>query len=73
MTKRLLITQQIHLIHNKGLLIDENKTLISSLNWDENSFEKNREAAVLITSPAVHAHYEAIFELDWRVSKDSQF
>ena len=55
-------------IHNKGLLVDGDWTLISSINWDENSFEHNREAAVLINSPEVHAHYEALFERDWQVS-----
>ena len=55
-------------IHNKGMLVDGDKTLVSSINWDENSFEKNREAAVIITSPDVFNHYEALFDSDWRVS-----
>ncbi len=55
-------------IHNKGALVDGNLTLISSINWNENAIQRNREAAVLIKSPAVFAHYEALFESDWRVS-----
>ncbi|MGZ3650053.1 MAG: phospholipase D-like domain-containing protein [Bdellovibrionota bacterium] len=55
-------------IHNKGMLVDGNITLISSINWDENAIQRNREAAVAITSPGVFAHYEAIFANDWQVS-----
>lgn len=59
-------------IHNKGAVIDGNKTLISSINWDENAVEKNREAAVLITSSDVFDHYEALFQSDWDNSAGSQ-
>ena len=58
-------------IHNKGVLVDGNKTLISSINWDENSIEHNREAAVVITSTAVNAHYQALFDNDWSVSSSN--
>jgi len=55
-------------IHNKGVLIDDDKTLISSINWNENSVERNREAAVVLVSPQIHDHYEALFETDWQAS-----
>lgn len=58
-------------IHNKGMLIDGQITLISSINWDENAIQHNREAAVAITSPAVFTHYDALFESDWQVSGNS--
>jgi phosphatidylserine/phosphatidylglycerophosphate/cardiolipin synthase-like enzyme len=58
-------------IHNKGVLIDGSMTLISSINWDENSVEHNREAAVLIVSPDVAAHYDALFAQDWQDSESS--
>ena len=59
----------VAIIHNKGLLADEDKTLISSINWNENSVEHNREAALLIESRPVHAHYAALFEKDWAASE----
>ena len=59
-------------IHNKGVVVDGNKTLISSINWDENAVEKNREAAVVITSTDIYNHYEALFQHDWDVSTNSQ-
>ena len=55
-------------IHNKGMLIDKDQTLISSINWDYNAVTNNREAAVLLTSTSAHAHYESLFEKDWQVS-----
>ncbi len=55
-------------IHNKGMLVDGNITLISSINWDANSIQNNREAAVAISSSAVHAYYEGLFTKDWQVS-----
>lgn len=57
-------------IHNKGALIDQDKTLISSINWNLNSVTNNREAAVVITSERVHGHYLEIFERDWESSQD---
>ena len=58
-------------IHNKGAVLDGNKTMISSINWDQNSVQRNRETAVVITSSDVFSHYEALFEQDWEASGGS--
>jgi phosphatidylserine/phosphatidylglycerophosphate/cardiolipin synthase-like enzyme len=55
-------------IHNKGVIVDGRFTLISSINWDENSIQHNREAAVVVESQGVAAHYENLFNSDWQVS-----
>jgi phosphatidylserine/phosphatidylglycerophosphate/cardiolipin synthase-like enzyme len=55
-------------IHNKGMLVDGNIALISSINWDQNSVLKNREAAVAINSPSVFQYYENLFNSDWSKS-----
>ena len=55
-------------IHNKGVLVDGNKTLISSINWTENAVTHNRETAVVITSADIFNHYETLFNSDWQVS-----
>jgi phosphatidylserine/phosphatidylglycerophosphate/cardiolipin synthase-like enzyme len=55
-------------IHNKGMLIDGTTTLISSINWDQNSIERNREAALALTSTQANAYYETLFNQDWSVS-----
>lgn len=57
---------KVDYIHNKGIIIDDDKTLISSINWGKNSVENNREAAVVLMSRDVHAHYQDLFDQDWK-------
>lgn len=57
-------------IHNKGVLIDGKYTLVSSINWNSNSVENNREAAVLIDSPEVNGFYSTLFESDWAARRN---
>jgi phosphatidylserine/phosphatidylglycerophosphate/cardiolipin synthase-like enzyme len=56
-------------IHNKGALVDGDKTLVSSINWGPNAVLNNREAAVLLTSSSVNRHYARLFESDWKHSE----
>ena len=58
----------VDIIHNKGVLEDSDVTLVSSINWDENAVEHNRETGLLIRSPQVHAYYQALFDKDWNAS-----
>jgi cardiolipin synthase len=58
-------------IHNKGVLVDSDKTLVSSINWTQNSVENNRETAILLYSPNIHDYYEALFNSDWQDSDSS--
>ena len=55
-------------IHNKGVLVDGNRVLISSINWNENSVMHNREAAVVVESPDAFNFYENLFSQDWESS-----
>ncbi|MBS3054733.1 MAG: hypothetical protein J4431_04305 [Candidatus Aenigmarchaeota archaeon] len=50
-------------IHNKGAIAD-NTALVSSINWNENSPENNREVGVLVTGEAAK-YFAARFEEDW--------
>jgi phosphatidylserine/phosphatidylglycerophosphate/cardiolipin synthase-like enzyme len=52
-------------LHNKGAVIDNRTVLVSSINWNANSVQRNREAAVLIDSPAVAGYYAEVFCSDW--------
>ncbi len=60
---------KVNYIHNKGALVDQDKTLISSINWNENSVERNRETAVILVSEAIHSYYLNLFEKDWSASE----
>ncbi len=63
---------KVDYIHNKGALVDGKLTLVSSINWNENAVEKNRESAVIIEGAEIFSHYEELFEHDWKVSEDSK-
>ncbi|ARU63158.1 hypothetical protein CBW65_20860 [Tumebacillus avium] len=55
----------IEKIHNKGMIADSNKSLISSINWSDNSPSNNREAGVIVENTEVAAYYESLFWHDW--------
>ncbi|MDD1711667.1 MAG: phospholipase D-like domain-containing protein [Methanoregulaceae archaeon] len=55
-------------VHNKGVIVDGEHVLISSINWNTNSPTFNREAGVIIDHPAVAGYYSRVFEDDWHVS-----
>jgi phosphatidylserine/phosphatidylglycerophosphate/cardiolipin synthase-like enzyme len=52
-------------VHNKGLLVDGQLALVSSVNGGEASMLRNREAALVVDGPAVGTYARA-FDADWR-------
>jgi phosphatidylserine/phosphatidylglycerophosphate/cardiolipin synthase-like enzyme len=52
-------------LHNKGVIIDGESVLISSINWGDNSILRNREMGLIIHSQEVTAPFEASFWEDW--------
>jgi cardiolipin synthase A/B len=61
----------IEKIHNKGMIIDGKKVLVSSINWSENSPENNREAGVIVDNTEVAAYYEPLFWYDWTAAQQT--
>jgi cardiolipin synthase len=55
-------------IHNKGVIVDERRVLISSINWNANSPAFNREAGVIIDDTAVAAYFTGVFRDDWEAA-----
>lgn len=51
--------------HNKMVIIDGKVSLISSINFGENAFTRNREAGMVIRNEAIANYYTSIFEADW--------
>jgi phosphatidylserine/phosphatidylglycerophosphate/cardiolipin synthase-like enzyme len=51
--------------HNKGIVVDRRKTVVSSTNWSGNSITKAREAGVIVTSEEIADYYADAFEFDW--------
>ncbi|HJJ31532.1 MAG TPA: phospholipase D-like domain-containing protein [Methanocorpusculum sp.] len=52
-------------IHNKGMIVDGRYVLVSSINWNYNSPNNNRESAVIIDSPEAAAYFTRVFDYDW--------
>ena len=51
--------------HNKLIIVDNEKVLVSSQNWSDSAVSKNREAGLLIQYPDIAEYYSSIFESDW--------
>jgi len=58
-------------LHNKGVIVDRQKVIVSSTNWSENSITKAREAGVLIESPQIAGYYAEVFDHDWDIAWDA--
>jgi cardiolipin synthase len=52
-------------IHTKGVVVDGRLVLISSINWNGNSPNFNREAGVILEDPSLGAYFSSVFEEDW--------
>jgi len=63
-----LETSRLAKIHNKGVIVDGRKVLVSSINWNSNSPNFNREAGVIIDHPGVAGYFMSVFEDDWNPS-----
>jgi hypothetical protein len=52
-------------IHNKGIVVDNKRVLISSQNWSGDGFLRNRDAGLIIDDKDIAGYYGAIFLDDW--------
>jgi phosphatidylserine/phosphatidylglycerophosphate/cardiolipin synthase-like enzyme len=57
-------------LHNKGVIFDRQRVVVSSTNWSENSLARAREAGVLIEAPAVAEYFASVFDFDWSIGVD---
>ena len=47
------------------MIVDDQSVLVSSINWNSNSPNFNREAGVIIDHPGVAHYFLDVFEDDW--------
>jgi len=59
-------------VHNKGMIIDNESVLISSINWNENSVLNNREVGVIIKNKKLAKYYAEVFFYDWNLSSSEE-
>jgi PLD-like domain len=60
-------------IHNKGIIADGKRVLVSSQNWSGDGFLRNRDAGLIIHNQSVAEYYEAVFLDDWNHRTRSPF
>jgi len=63
-----LEANNIEKIHNKGVIVDGTRVLVSSINWNDNSPGFNREIGVIIEHAGVGDYFTRVFEDDWMAS-----
>jgi len=61
-----LESNNLEKIHNKGVIVDNRSVLVSSINWNSNSPNFNREAGVIIEDRAVAGYFKEVFDDDWQ-------
>ena len=64
-----LESNNLEKIHNKGVIVDDKSVLVSSINWNTNSPNFNREAGVIIGHPGVARYFRDVFEDDWQPAR----
>jgi len=61
-----LESNNLEKVHNKGVIVDNRSVLVSSINWNANSPNFNREAGVIIENMEVAQYFKEVFEDDWQ-------
>ncbi len=52
-------------VHTKGVVVDNESVLVSSINWNENSPTDNRETGVVIHNEEAARYFWGVFQDDW--------
>ena len=52
-------------MHNKGIIADGQRVLVSSQNWSTDGTLYNRDAGVIIEHPDAASYFQQIFLHDW--------
>ncbi len=53
-------------VHVKGAVVDGERALVGSLNWNEHAATENREVVVVVEDDAVARYFGRAFRADWR-------
>ena len=60
-------------VHNKGIIVDNSRVLVSSINGTKNSMLNNRELGVVLDSDDAADYFGAVFDFDWNQSQKPTF
>jgi phosphatidylserine/phosphatidylglycerophosphate/cardiolipin synthase-like enzyme len=68
---RLLTHRFFAHLHNKLVIIDHKRVLVSSQNWSSTGVSQNREAGLLMDYSDLAQYYAELFEFDWSTADKS--
>lgn len=54
-------------IHNKGIVVDGARVLVSSANWSGDGVVRNRDAGLIIHDEEIAGYYQRVFLDDWEL------
>jgi phosphatidylserine/phosphatidylglycerophosphate/cardiolipin synthase-like enzyme len=66
---RYVDTSRLVHCHNKLIIVDGKRLLISSQNWSNFAVSQNREAGLILEYPQMARYFSGIFETDWETAK----
>jgi hypothetical protein len=55
-------------LHNKGVVVDGQKVLVSTINWGSTSVYENREVGLIIEGAGPAEYFQKVFLKDWELS-----
>jgi len=55
-------------LHNKAMVVDGCRVLVSSINWDYTSCRLNRETGMIVENPHAAGYFQNVFDRDWNLS-----
>lgn len=58
--------------HTKGMIVDNETVLISSINWGAYAAVYNRESGILVSNEEIARYYSDVFYYDWRKGEEVQ-
>jgi phosphatidylserine/phosphatidylglycerophosphate/cardiolipin synthase-like enzyme len=62
---RYINTDRLVHCHNKMIVVDDAKVLVSSQNWSDFAVTKNREAGLWVPHSGIAQYFGAVFDTDW--------
>ncbi|MER8802307.1 phospholipase D-like domain-containing protein [Mesorhizobium sp. M0998] len=57
--------RQTSKVHNKGIIIDGQKTVVGSQNWSSDGTQINRDASLVFDDRDIAGYYDNVFQFDW--------
>ncbi len=66
---RYVDTSRLVHCHNKLIIVDGKRLLLSSQNWSNFAVSQNREAGLILEYPQMAKYFSEIFETDWETAQ----